>query len=57
MVLEAAHLSGCAGVESTPITVAARRFTGYKYFIRLALITISHPILLAFLGFSSLTLY
>jgi hypothetical protein len=31
MVIEAMHLSGCAGVESTPITMAVQHFTGYKY--------------------------
>jgi hypothetical protein len=56
MVLEAMQLSGCTGVESTPITVTARRFTGYKYALRLVLITISHPIFLAFLGFFPLAL-
>jgi hypothetical protein len=55
-VLKVTHLSECTGVESTPITVAARCFTGYKYPHHLALITISHPIFLDFLGFFSLTI-
>jgi hypothetical protein len=55
-ILEVTHLSGCTGVESTLITVVARRFTGYKYPIHLALINISHPIFLTFLGFFSLAL-
>jgi hypothetical protein len=55
-VIKATHLSGCAGVESTPITIAARHFMDYKYSIRLALIAISHPIFLVFLGFFSLAL-
>jgi hypothetical protein len=55
-VLKAAHLSGSVGVKSTPITIATWRFTRYKYPIRLAQITISHPIFLAFLGFFSLAL-
>jgi hypothetical protein len=56
MVLEAMHLSGCMGVKSTPIIVAARRFTVYKYPLHLVLITILYPIFLAFLGFFSLAL-
>jgi hypothetical protein len=55
-ILEVTHLSGCAGVESTPITIVTRCFMKYKYHIRLALITISHPIFLVFLGFFSLAL-
>jgi hypothetical protein len=39
------------------INVAVQRFTPYKYLIHLALITISHHIFLAFLGFFSLALY
>jgi hypothetical protein len=56
-VIEATHLSGFMGVKSMPIVVATRCFMGYKYPIRLTLITISRPIFLASLGFSSLTLY
>jgi hypothetical protein len=57
MVLEVTHSNWCAGVESMAINVAVQHFTPYKYLIYLALITISHHIFLAFLGFFSLALY
>jgi hypothetical protein len=51
-----AHSSWHAGTRSTPITVAVRRFTGHKYLLRLALITISHFFFHSLLGFTFLTL-
>jgi hypothetical protein len=51
MVHEAMHLSGCTGIKSTPVTIMARRFSGYKYSLRLALITILLSSLLFTLGF------
>jgi hypothetical protein len=53
------HLSRCARIEKTIITVATRRFAGYKYLLHLALRTISQfsfPFYLL-LGFFSLALY
>jgi hypothetical protein len=55
-VLETTHLSGCAGIETTSVTIAPRRFPGYKYPLRLALITISHSFFLSHLGFFFLAL-
>jgi hypothetical protein len=43
-------------IEMTPITVVARCFTGYKYLIRLALITIFQFFFLSRLGFTFLSL-
>jgi hypothetical protein len=51
-----AHSSWHVGTRSTPITVAVRRFTGHKYLLRLALITISHFFFHSRLGFTFLTL-
>jgi hypothetical protein len=56
MVHEAKRLSGCIGVKSMSITVMARRFSGYKYPLRLTLITISYSSPLFALGFPSLAL-
>jgi hypothetical protein len=56
-VLKMTHLSGCAGIKRTPIIVVARRFTGYKYLLRLVLITISRFSFLSWLGFTFLVLH
>jgi hypothetical protein len=56
-VLKVMHLSGCAWIETTSVTIAAQRFLGYKYHFHLALIIISHHIFLSCLGFTSLALY
>jgi hypothetical protein len=42
MIFNATRASGCEGIKVTAITVAPRRFTGYKYSFCLALLTISH---------------
>jgi hypothetical protein len=57
-ILKTMHSSGRAGMERTPITVAAWRFTGYNYLHRLALITISQFFFLfhLLLGFFSIAL-
>jgi hypothetical protein len=55
-ILEMEHLSAGAWTETESITVAAQCFTSYKYLFRLALITISHSIVLTCLGFTFLTL-
>jgi hypothetical protein len=39
------------------ITIAPRRFTGYKYLLRLTQITISHFFFISHLGFTSLALH
>jgi hypothetical protein len=36
------HSSGCMGIEMTPIAIASRCFTGYKYSFRLAPLSIQH---------------
>jgi hypothetical protein len=51
MVLEMTHLSGCVRIETTPVTIVVQRFSGYKYLLRLALITILHSFFLSHLGF------
>jgi hypothetical protein len=52
------HLSGRVGIKRTSITIAVRRFAGYKYLHRLMLITISQFSFLfcLLLGFFSLAL-
>jgi hypothetical protein len=50
------HSSGRAETKMAPITVAVRRFIGYKYLLHLALITISHSSFLSWLGFTFLVL-
>jgi hypothetical protein len=42
MVLETTHSSGRVGTKTMPIIVATRRFTGYKYLLRLTLKIILH---------------
>jgi hypothetical protein len=49
MIFNAARASGRDGIEMTPIIVASRCFTGYKYSFHLALIAISHSSLLLLL--------
>jgi hypothetical protein len=46
-----------AGTKMTLITVAVRRFTGYKYLLHLGLITISQFFFLFHLGFTFLALH
>jgi hypothetical protein len=41
-VLKKTHLSGCVGIETTPITIVSRCFTDYKYLLHFALIAILH---------------
>jgi hypothetical protein len=56
MVLEMMHSSGCAGAKRMLVTVVARCFTGYKYLLHIALITISQSFFLSPLGFIFLAL-
>jgi hypothetical protein len=53
IVHEATLLNGCLEAGETPLTATVWRLGGYKFTLRLMLITISHPSLLLTLGFFS----
>jgi hypothetical protein len=55
-VIKMTHSSGREGTKTTSVTIAKRRFTGYKYLIRLVLTTISQFFFLSHLGVTFLTL-
>jgi hypothetical protein len=57
MVLNTTYSSGRVGTKMAHITVVVRCFTGYKYLLRLVLITISQFFFLSHLGFAFLALH